>query len=93
MEILDFVGIAHLKDMPAEQLSYGQKKLLEFAFILIAVTDDIEGTRAHALLAAPMHQRVFLAMGDPDFRGARGDNSGGKTGPVRVIGDDKRQCN
>jgi neutral amino acid transport system ATP-binding protein len=36
MELLDFVGIAHLKDMPAGNLSYGQKKLLEFAFILIA---------------------------------------------------------
>ena len=36
MEILEFVGIAQLKDMPAENLSYGQKKLLEFAFILIA---------------------------------------------------------
>jgi len=36
LEILEFVGIAHLKDQPAENLSYGQKKLLEFAFILIA---------------------------------------------------------
>lgn len=36
VEILEFVGIAHLKDLPAENLSYGQKKLLEFAFILIA---------------------------------------------------------
>jgi ABC-type branched-subunit amino acid transport system ATPase component len=36
LELLDFVGIARLKDMPAGNLSYGQKKLLEFAFILIA---------------------------------------------------------
>jgi neutral amino acid transport system ATP-binding protein len=36
LEILEFVGIAHLKDQAAESLSYGQKKLLEFAFILIA---------------------------------------------------------
>jgi neutral amino acid transport system ATP-binding protein len=36
MELLDFVGIASLRDMPAANLSYGQKKLLEFAFILIA---------------------------------------------------------
>jgi ABC-type branched-subunit amino acid transport system ATPase component len=35
-ELLDFVGIARLKDLPAGNLSYGQKKLLEFAFILIA---------------------------------------------------------
>lgn len=36
IELLDFVGITRLKDMPAANLSYGQKKLLEFAFILIA---------------------------------------------------------
>jgi neutral amino acid transport system ATP-binding protein len=36
LELLDFVGITALKDMPAGNLSYGQKKLLEFAFILIA---------------------------------------------------------
>jgi len=36
LELLDFVGIVKLKDMPAGNLSYGQKKLLEFAFILIA---------------------------------------------------------
>lgn len=36
LELLDFVGIAHLKDLPAGNLSYGQKKLLEFAYILIA---------------------------------------------------------
>ena len=36
LELLDFVGISQLKDMPAANLSYGQKKLLEFAFILIA---------------------------------------------------------
>lgn len=36
IELLEFVGLAHLKDMPAGNLSYGQKKLLEFAYILIA---------------------------------------------------------
>ena len=35
-ELLDFVGIAHLKDLPASDLSYGQKKLLEFAYVLIS---------------------------------------------------------
>ena len=34
--LLDFVGLTHLKDTPAANLSYGQKKLLEFAFVLIA---------------------------------------------------------
>jgi neutral amino acid transport system ATP-binding protein len=36
LELLDFVGITRLKDELAGDLSYGQKKLLEFAFILIA---------------------------------------------------------
>ena len=36
LELLDFVGITRLKDLPAGNLSYGQRKLLEFAFILIA---------------------------------------------------------
>jgi ABC-type branched-subunit amino acid transport system ATPase component len=36
MELLDFVGITQLKDFPAGNLSYGQKKLLEFAYILVA---------------------------------------------------------
>ena len=36
VELLDFVGISHLKDSPAGNLSYGQRKLLEFAFILMA---------------------------------------------------------
>jgi ABC-type branched-subunit amino acid transport system ATPase component len=36
LDLLQFVGIAQLKDLPAGNLSYGQRKLLEFAFILIA---------------------------------------------------------
>lgn len=36
LELLDFVGLTALKDLPAGNLSYGQKKLLEFAFVLIA---------------------------------------------------------
>jgi|SRR6266851_2093301 len=36
LELLDFVGLTQLKDMPGANLSYGQKKLLEFAFVLIA---------------------------------------------------------
>lgn len=31
MELLDFVGISHLADAKAKSLSYGQKKLMEFA--------------------------------------------------------------
>jgi ABC-type branched-subunit amino acid transport system ATPase component len=36
LELLDFVGITQHKDALAGSLSYGQKKLLEFAFILIS---------------------------------------------------------
>jgi ABC-type branched-subunit amino acid transport system ATPase component len=36
LQLLDFVGLTHLKDAPAGSLSYGQRKLLELAFILIA---------------------------------------------------------
>jgi neutral amino acid transport system ATP-binding protein len=36
LELLNFVGLTELKNSPAGNLSYGQKKLLEFAFVLIA---------------------------------------------------------
>ena len=36
MEVLDFVGLTPLADEPAGGLSFGQQKLLEFAFIMIA---------------------------------------------------------
>lgn len=36
LELLDFVGLTKVKSLPAGNLSYGQKKLLEFAFVLIA---------------------------------------------------------
>lgn len=36
LELLNFVGLAALKDLLAGSLSFGQKKLLEFAFVLIA---------------------------------------------------------
>jgi len=36
LDLLDFVNLLSLKDMLAGNLSYGQKKLLEFAFVLIA---------------------------------------------------------
>lgn len=35
-QLLEFVGLTHLKDAPGGSLSYGQRKLLELAFILIA---------------------------------------------------------
>jgi neutral amino acid transport system ATP-binding protein len=36
LELLEFVGLQGAKDLAAGNLSFGQKKLLEFAFVLIA---------------------------------------------------------
>ena len=41
MELLDFVGIARLADLQAGALSYGQRKLLELAYVLVADPDVI----------------------------------------------------
>ncbi len=41
LELLGFVGLTRLKDVPARNLSYGQKKLLEFAYVLVAEPEVI----------------------------------------------------
>ena len=41
MEWLDFVGLSRLADLPAGSLSYGQRKLLELAYVLVADPDVI----------------------------------------------------
>lgn len=41
MEWLGFVGLSHLADLPAGSLSYGQRKLLELAYVLVADPDVI----------------------------------------------------
>lgn len=41
MELLDLVGLVHLKDQPASKLSFGQQKLLEFAAVLMAEPDIV----------------------------------------------------
>ena len=41
LELLDFVGLTRLRDVPARNLSYGQKKLLEFAYVLVAEPEVI----------------------------------------------------
>jgi neutral amino acid transport system ATP-binding protein len=41
MEWLDFVGIARLAKLPAGSLSFGQRKLLELAYVLVADPDVI----------------------------------------------------
>jgi ABC-type branched-subunit amino acid transport system ATPase component len=40
-ELLEFVGIADLSGLPAGNLSYGQRKLLELAYVLVADPDVI----------------------------------------------------
>lgn len=61
-ELLDFVGISHLTDAPAENLSYGQKKLLEFAMILIASPEmvllDEPAGGVNPTLAAQLTDRI-----------------------------------
>ena len=41
MEWLDFVGLSQLASLPAGSLSYGQRKLLELAYVLVADPDVI----------------------------------------------------
>ncbi|MEJ2291405.1 MAG: ATP-binding cassette domain-containing protein, partial [Deinococcales bacterium] len=41
LELLEFVGLTRLQDVPARNLSYGQKKLLEFAYVLVAEPEVI----------------------------------------------------
>ncbi|HUX04743.1 MAG TPA: ABC transporter ATP-binding protein [Acidimicrobiales bacterium] len=41
MEWLDFVGIARLANLQADALSFGQRKLLELAYVLVANPDVI----------------------------------------------------
>ena len=40
-ELLEFVGIAELAALPAGNLSYGQRKLLELAYVLVADPDVV----------------------------------------------------
>ena len=41
MQWLEFVGLSKLADLPAGSLSYGQRKLLELAYVLVADPDVI----------------------------------------------------
>ena len=41
LELLEFVGIAELAALPAGNLSYGQRKLLELAYVLVADPDVV----------------------------------------------------
>jgi neutral amino acid transport system ATP-binding protein len=59
MDLLDFVGIAGLASAPAESLSFGQKKLLEFASVMmpeprLVLLDEPAGGVNPALLESIM---------------------------------------
>ena len=59
--------------------------------VLVAIADDVERPRLQSLQAAPMHQRVFLPVRDPDFAGAGRLDGLAQAVPVGVIGNHQRQ--
>ena len=72
MEVLDFVGISGLADLAAKRLSYGQKKLLELASILmteprLVLLDEPAGGVNPALLERIMHRIETLNAGGTTF--------------------------
>jgi branched-chain amino acid transport system ATP-binding protein len=72
MDVLDFVGIAGLADLPAKLLSYGQKKLLELASILmtqprLVLLDEPAGGVNPALLERIMDRIENLNAGGTTF--------------------------
>ena len=72
MEVLEFVGIATLANEPAKRLSYGQKKLLELASILmtdpqLVLLDEPAGGVNPALLERIMDRIETLNAGGTTF--------------------------
>jgi branched-chain amino acid transport system ATP-binding protein len=72
MEVLDFVGIASLAHQPAKRLSYGQRKLLEFASILmtdprLVLLDEPAGGVNPALLERILDRIETLNAGGTTF--------------------------
>ena len=59
--------------------------------VLVAIADDIERPRFQSARRAPMHQRILLAVRNPDFAGAGRGDGRGQAVPVGVIGNDQRQ--
>ena len=62
---------------------HASASLARLGFVFVAVSDDIERARLQAFRLAPMHQRIFLAMRDPDFGSAGGRDGCGQAHPNR----------
>ena len=72
MELLDFVGITHLASEQAKNLSYGQKKLMEFASVLmpeprLVMLDEPAGGVNPSLLDSIMERIQELNKGGITF--------------------------
>lgn len=72
MDLLGFVGIEQLADEPAKQLSYGQRKLLEFAAVLMAepklvLLDEPAGGVNPALLERLLERIEEINRGGTSF--------------------------
>ena len=52
---------------------------------LIAIADHMERLRAQALHMAPMNERIFCAMGNPDFTSTCFADRAAKIVPIGVI--------
>jgi branched-chain amino acid transport system ATP-binding protein len=72
MDLLHFVGIERLADQPAKRLSYGQRKLLEFAGVLmtepkLVMLDEPAGGVNPALMERLMDRIEELNRGGTSF--------------------------
>jgi ABC-type branched-subunit amino acid transport system ATPase component len=67
LDLLNFVNLLPHKDTPASNLSYGQKKLLELALILVArpVEHNMEFVMRLCHTVNVMHRGTKIAEGPP----------------------------
>src|SRR5262249_45520186 len=78
------------KSQPQGRANVGTGTLLlalgqSLALLLVAIADQVERPGRKALRPAPMHQRVLLAVGDPDLIGAGRGNGRSQPVPVGVV--------
>ena len=80
LEVLDFVGLSRLAPEPAGGLSYGQQKLLEFAFIMVArpkvmLLDEPEHMTHRRFILPSFHGQRMRGYGEMMVEVAREDIS------------------